>query len=117
MYFKIGDKDFSAYVNKLNITRASNYTSQTNAGGNTVVDYINSKRQIEVGIIPVDDTAMIELQLAISPFAVNVSFMNPKTNTLEENVACIIPEDSIDYYTIQAGKKRFNAFTLVFTEL
>lgn len=117
MYFKIGDKDFSAYVNKLNITRLSNYTSQVNAGGNTVVDYINSKRQIEVGIIPVDDTAMIELQLAIASFSVNVSFMNPKTNMLEENVACIIPEDSVSYYTIQADKKRFNAFQLVFTEL
>lgn len=117
MYFKIGDKDFSAYVNKLNITKQVNYNAQTNAAGNTVVDYVNTKRVIEVGIIPLTDAQMLALQLAIEPFGVSISFRNPKTNALEENVACIIPEDKVEYYTIQINKVMFNAFTLTFTEL
>lgn len=116
-YFKIGAIDFSKYVNQLTISSSANYTAQTNAAGNTVVDYINTKRTIEVGIIPLDSAAMIALQNAISAFNVSISFRNPNTGTLEENVNCIIPENDIEYYTIQANKVSFNAFTLKFTEL
>ena len=116
-YFKIGNTDFSMYVNELTISNAANYSAQTNAAGNTVVDYINHKRTIEVGIIPVDSAAMIALQSAISAFNVSISFRNPQTGALEENVACIIPESNVDYYTIQANKVRFNAFKLEFIEL
>lgn len=116
-YFKINDIDFSMCVNTLNISKVSNYNAQTNAAGNTVVDYINSKRNIEVGIIPLTPGDMMALQSAIANLSVNVSFLNPATNAIEENVACIIPDNAVSYYTIQAGKILFNAFTLTFTEL
>lgn len=116
-YFKINDVDFSMCVNKLDIKKAANYTAQTNAAGDTVVDYINSKRKITVGIIPLSAEEMMALQAAISDFAVNVSFQNPNTNAIEENVPCIIPDNDVSYYTIQAGKVMFNAFSLTFTEL
>jgi hypothetical protein len=60
---------------------------------------------------------MIELQNAISAFNVSISFRNPKSGTLEENVNCIIDENEVEYYTIQANKVSFNAFTLKFVEL
>lgn len=116
-YFKIDDVDFSKYVNSLKVVKNSVYNSQINAAGNTVVDYINSKRTIEVGIIPLNDAVMAELQLAIDSFNVSISFRNPKTNVLEENISCIIPTDEITYYTIQADKVMYNAFTLQFIEL
>ena len=116
-YFKIGDVDFSMYVNELKVKKQHNYIAQTNAAGDSVVDYINSKRQIEVGIIPVDAEAMIALQLAIDAFSVSISFFNPNTNTLEENVSCITPSNSVEYYTIRADKTMFDAFTLTFEEL
>lgn len=116
-YFKIGDKDYSMYVNELNISTDTNYNSQINAAGNTVVDYINKKRVISVGIIPLDDTAMAELQEDIDAFNVSISFRNPKTKALEENVNCIIPSNEIEYYTIQVNKVMYNAFTLDFEEL
>lgn len=116
-YFKINNIDFSKYVNGLTINKANIYNSQTNAAGNSVVDYINSKRIITVGIIPLNDTAMAELQAAIDNFNVSISFRNPKTNILEENVNCILPEEEVSYYTIQANKVMYNAFTLSFTEL
>lgn len=116
-YFKIGENDFSIYVNELKVSKTANYNAQTNAAGNTVVDYINSKRTIEVGIIPLNDTAMAQLQAAIDAFNVSISFRNPKTNELEENVNCIIPESGVEYYTIQANKVMYKALNLKFTEL
>lgn len=116
-YFKINDVDFSVYVNALKVNKTVNYNSQTNAAGNTVVDYINAKRIIEVGIIPLDSAAMAQLLNAIEGFNVSISFRNPRTEALEENVACIIPDSNIDYYTIQSNKVLYNAFTLQFIEL
>ena len=116
-YFKIDNVDYSMYVNELKVNKSSVYNAQTNAAGNTVVDYINSKREIEVGIIPLNDVAMQQLQTAIDAFNVSISFRNPKTNALEDGVNCIIPDNGIEYYTIQADKVMYNAFTLKFIEL
>ena len=116
-YFKIGDLDFSPYVNKLTVETQANYTAQTNAAGNSVVDFINTKRTITVGIIPLNALNKMKLQQALAAFSVSISFLNPNTNILEENVACIIPAYDADYYTIQANKTLFNAATLTFTEL
>ena len=116
-YLKINGIDFSNYVNELEIENKSVYTAQTNAAGDTVVDYINRKRTIEVGIIPLDSAAMVALQTALNELVVSLSFLNPVTNTLEENIQCIIPSKNVSYYTIQAGKTLFNKFSLKFTEL
>ena len=115
-YFKIGKTDFSNIVNELKIDNTSNYNSQTNAAGNTVVDYINTKRIIEVGIIPLDDTDMANLQTAIKDFDVMISFRNPRTNQLE-TIFCIVPESGVEYYTIQANKVMYKAFRIKFIEL
>ena len=114
-YFKIGKTDFSNIVNELKVDNTSNYNSQTNAAGDTVVEYINTKRIIEVGIIPLDDTDMANLQTAINDFKVMISFRNPRTNQLE-TIFCIIPESGIEYYTIQANKVMYKAFKLKFIE-
>lgn len=116
-YFKIDGVDYSKYVNELKVDKNSVYNTQTNAAGNSVVDFINTKREIEVGIIPLNDTAMQQLQTAIDAFNVSISFRNPKTNALEEGVNCIIPKNSIEYYTIQVNKVMYKAFTLKFIEL
>ena len=116
-YFKINDVDFSHCVNELNINSVVNYNAQTNAAGNMVVDYINTKRNIEVGIIPLTNEAMIELQSALQAFGVNLSFRDPTTGTLTENIACIVPENGVSYYTIQTNKVLFNGFKIKFVEL
>ena len=116
-YFKIGDNDYSMYVNELKVDKEANYNAQTNAAGDTVVDYINHKRTIEVGIIPLDGSTMAKLQSDLDAFSVNISFRNPQTNELEEDVLCIIPNSSIEYYTIQVNRVMYKAFSLTFTEL
>lgn len=109
--------DFSMYVNKLEVNKTKNYNAETNASGNTVIDLINSKYVISVGIIPVDSQAMVKLQNAIDKFNVSISFRNPQTGALLENINCIIPENTVNYYTIQANKVMFNACDLKFIEL
>lgn len=116
-YLKIDGTDFSAYVNKLKIKTSNNYNSQTNAAGDTVVDYINKKRVIEVGIIPLNDTNMKTLKTAINKFNVNISYLDPDTKALSSDVSCIIPANEIEYYTIQAGNVSFEAVNLSFEEL
>lgn len=116
-YFKIGNTDFSYCVNSLKINSNAVYTSQVNAAGNKVVDYVNTKREIEVGIITINDEIMKALLTELEAFNVSISFRNPKTNLLENNVNCIIPSNQIEYYTIQDGKVMYKEFTLTFTEL
>lgn len=116
-YFKIGETDFSPFVSSLKINKTAVYNTQTNANGDNVVDYVNSKRTIEVGVIALNEADMMTIQNAIDAFNVSLSFMNPKTGTLETNVNCIIPADEVDYYTIRADKTFFKAFALTFYEL
>ena len=115
-YFKIGNTDFSHLVRSLNVTKSHNYNAQTNAAGNTVVDYINAKRTIEAGFIYMDDSDMAALQTAVGAFSVTIAYRDPKTNALEV-ASCIAPEIEADYYTIQADRVLYNEFTVEFTEL
>lgn len=116
-YLKINGNDYSMYVNKLKIAKEHNYKGMTNAAGNLLVKHINTKRIIEVGIIPLDSAAMQSLLADINQFKVTVSYREPETNELVENVSCIIPQNSIEYYTIQAGNVKFKAFSITLTEL
>ncbi len=73
-YFKIGENDYSSYVCELKVKTNANYNAQTNAAGNTIVDYINSKREIEVGIIPLTDAAMANLLSDINSCEENILY-------------------------------------------
>ena len=116
MYFKINDKDFSAYVSGLKVSKAANYNAQTNAAGNTVIDLINSKRTVEATIIPVNQSVMIAIQAALNAENIVLSILNPETNTLESFPAFIASREA-EYYTIQASRTLFKPFTLTFPEL
>jgi hypothetical protein len=115
-YFKINNNDYSIYVNALNVNKVNVYNEQVNAAGDTVVDFINSKRVINVGIIPLTAEALKSLTQDLDNFNVSVTFLNPRTNELE-TASCIIPDDNIEYYTIQANNVLTKAFSLQFQEL
>lgn len=116
-YVKINNVDVSKYVNGLKIDKTANYNAQTNAAGNTLVDFINHKREIEVGFIPLNGEDMAAIQAFIDAFSVSLSFRNPQTNALENNVVCIIPKGGVEYYTIRQDSVSYKAFTLKFKEL
>jgi type III secretory pathway component EscV len=116
-YFKIGNNDYSMFTSELKVGVNHNYNAQANAAGNSVVDYINKKRVINVVIIPLNDENMAKLQTDIDAFNVSISFLNPKTKVLETGVNCIIAKYDTEYYTIQETKTMFKALSLTFEEL
>lgn len=115
-YLKINNIDVSMYVSGLKVSKAANYSAQTNAAGNTVVDYINTKRTVEATIIALDDAAMKTISSLLDDIQITLDYRNPATGELEK-INCILPQTTIEYYTIQADKVMYKAFTLTFTEL
>lgn len=116
-YFKINDTDYSLYCNQLKISVKTIFKQATNAAGDTVVKFVNRKRTFTVGIIPLNERVMEAFQNDIQQFNVLVSYRDPKTNELVENVKCIIPNDDCEFYTIQADKVLYKAMTVVLQEL
>lgn len=116
-FLTINGNDYSNYVNILKVAKQHHYKQMTTASGNTLVKYINSKRIIEVGIIPIDSAIMARFLTDINKFNVTISFRNPETNVLEENIKCIIPDNIVEYYTIQSNNVMYKAFTITIQEL
>ena len=115
-YFLMDGVDYSHCVNQLKVSKDANYNAQTNAAGNTVIDFINYKHTVEVGIIPLDQEAMAAIQNKIGDIEVAISYRDPHTNQLV-NLNCMLPSHSVEYYTIQINKVMYKAFTLTFIEL
>lgn len=115
-FFKINNTDYSMYVNKLVVGTEHFYTAKTSAYGYDQINYKYSKRTLDVGIIPLDDSAMVNLLADINKFKVTISYRDPVTNTMVENLPCIIPNNLIEYYTIQVGKVQYKAFSLQIQE-
>lgn len=116
-YFKIGDNDYSAFVNGLEISTVVNYTEQQNAAGDSVVDYINKKRVIEISVIPLSAVNMEALLQDMDSFNVSISYREPKTGALVSGVNCIISKTKVEYYTIQENKVMYKESSFTFTEL
>lgn len=111
-FFKINDNDYSMYVNKLVVGTEHHYDIKTSALGSDRVTHKYKRTTLEVGIIPLDDTIMTRLLADVDKFQVSISYRDPHTNTVVENVTCIIPNNLIDYYTIQVGNVKYKAFSL-----
>lgn len=116
-YFKIGEHDYSDYVRGLEIKTVANYSARVNAAGDSVVDYVNKKRQIEVGFIHLTSEQIIPLLEDLNSFNVVLSFREPITGALTTGVNCIVPSFNPEYYTIQQNKVMFKEFSITFEEL
>lgn len=116
-YFKIGENDYSNYVRSLEIKKKVKYTARQNAAGDTVVDYVNKKREIEVGIIPLTSEQIIPLLNDLDAFNVSISYREPQTGELATDVNCIIDTVKPEYYTIQNNKVMYKEFSITFEEL
>lgn len=114
-YLKINGTDYSNYVNKLLIDTKHKYMSRESASGDLLTKYITKKRNINVGIIPLDASALKRLVSALNGFDVTVEFLDPETNSLS-TANCIIPIHSIEYYSIRAGNTLTKAFNFTCEE-
>lgn len=115
-YFKINGNDYSQYVNSLKIDTKHVYAGGTLSNGTDWAVLKATKHTFNVGIIPLDNAAMKTLQADIKSFNVVVNYLDPETNELKE-AKCIIPTNSVEYYTIQVGKVLYKAFILMINEL
>lgn len=114
-YLTIDGYDFSPYVNKLKVGVKHNYVAGVASTGLTQAKYKSTSYIVEAGIIPVDSNAMKALQAILNKFAMTVSFLDPATNELK-TITCILPQYAVEYYTIQQGNVKFQAFAITFTE-
>lgn len=115
-YIKINGVDFSHICSGLKVAETYNYSAQTNAAGNTVVDVINKKRVLDVAIIPLDDTAMRQLLTTINSISAIVEYREPRTGELGSMIA-ICPTRDVEYYMINANRLLYKEIELTFTEL
>jgi hypothetical protein len=53
----------------------------------------------------------------LAKFSVNVSFRDPKTNALANNVKCIIPNYHTEYYNLAGQGKMYKGFLLTIKQL
>lgn len=114
-YLKINGIDLSQYVNKLNITTKHKYTARENASGNLLVKYITAKKNVQVGIIPLDSSSLQSVMAIVNSFEVTVEYLEPETDTLKL-IKCIIPTHSVEYYSIRVGNTMAKAFTFTCEE-
>ena len=116
-YFKINGNDYSKYVNGLKIDTTHVYAGGTLSNGTDWAVLKATKHTINVSIIPLTAEAMATLQNDIKNFNIVVSYRDPITNELTEDLNCILPVNSVEYYTIRADKVLYKGLNLVIKEL
>lgn len=117
-YFKINNQDFSSLVSSLKVGYETlvSENSGRNANGDTVIDVINKKFKVYVGLRHMTQEEMSSFLAAIENYVISVSFLEPKTNSIKTITAYTgIPEP--EYYTIQDNKVLYKPLSLNFIEL
>lgn len=114
-FFKINNTEFSQLVSGLQVQNKAIYSQNRNIAGNTVVDYLNSKITLKVDFIPMSQQDMSNL-LNRCNFQCQVSFLNPKTETIT-TISCICPQTAVSYYTIQSGNVMLKKCSITFQQL
>lgn len=116
MIFKIGNSDFSGLVSGLRVgyeTLVSD-NSGRNANGDTVLDVINTKRKIYVTLRHTTIAEMKSFLEAVAPFQVTVSYLDPKTNSVQ-SARTYIGTPEPEYYNV--SKSLYKPMNLNFIEL
>lgn len=116
-YFKINNKDYSHLVSGLKVAYEVlvSDNSGRNANGDTTIDIINRKRKISVTLRHTTHAEMADFLNAIESYVVDISFLDPKTNTIK-NATTYIGTPEPEYYTI-SDKTIYKPMSLNFVEL
>lgn len=110
--------DYSQHVNKLSVTTKQKYTARENASGNLLVKYITQKRNIQVGLRPLDASKAKGIIAAISganSMNISVQFLDPTTDSLS-TANCIVPTNSVEYQHINSNGTLLKAITFTCEE-
>lgn len=106
-YLKINGTDYSQYVNKLSVTTKQKYTARESANGDLLVKYITAKRNINVGLRPLDASTektktIIAAISGAASMNVKVDFLDPSTGSLS-TAYCVIPTNTVEYQFINSN--------------
>jgi hypothetical protein len=113
---KINNVDFSDLVAGLKVgyeTLVSD-SSGRNANGDTVIDVINMKRKIYVTLRHTTIAEMQRFLAAISPYTVDVTYLDPRTNSLQ-TASTYTGTPEPEYFNV--SKSLYNPMSLNFIEL
>ena len=118
MYFKINNQDFSSLVSSLKIAKETLVSDESgrNANGNMVMDIVNKKRKIYVGLRHTTAAEMETFLAAVEDYVVAATFLDPHSQQMTTITAYIgTPEP--EYFTIQDGRVLCKPLSLNFIEL
>ena len=117
-YLKINGIDYSQYVNKLSITTKQKYDARENTGGTLMPKYKAQKRNIQVGLRPLDASRAAPLIASICgarSMNVSVQFLDPATDSIS-TADCMVPANTVDYQWINNNGTLLKAITFTCEE-
>lgn len=117
-YLKVGDTDFSNIVNSLKVgyeTLVSD-NSGRNAAGDTVIDIVNRKIKVYVGLRYTKASEMNSFLNAIKDYVINITYLDPEANSLK-TIQCYTGTPEPEYYTIQTNLTIYKPMDINFIEL
>lgn len=117
MYFKINNTDFSHLVANMKVGYEVivSEDSGRNAAGDSVIDIVNRKVKVYLGLRHTTNEEMKSFLAAVQDYVVNVSFLDPRTKELT-TITTYIGTPEPEYYTI-SDKTIFKPLSLNFIEL
>lgn len=116
-FLMINGHDYSQYVNELSVDTHHVYKGGTRSNGREWATLQYTRSMLTVGIVPLDDDVMKRLQEDLSKFSITVSFRDPKTNALKNNVKCIVPTYHAEYYNLAGKGRMYKGFKFIIKEL
>lgn len=117
-YLNINGTDVSHLVQGLRVGYETlvSEDSGRNAAGDTVLDIINRKVKLYVTFRPMDSSDMASLLSAMSPYVINVSYRDPKTNS-SGTINCYHGTPEPEYYWILNDQVLYKAFQVNYIEM
>lgn len=118
-YLTINGVDFSKYVSGIKVQKQTKFNQQTNAAGNTVIDFINCKYVVEVAFTPIiGETEINNFNMAFTSdngLVVSLGFYNPFTTSIS-TISASNGNKTLEWYNL-SSKQITKPFTLTFTQL
>ena len=116
--FKINGTDFTHLVANMKVGYETLVSDESgrNAKGTMVIDIVSRKRKVYCTFRPMDEAEMESLLSAMSDYVINVTYLNPKTNSLV-TIKAYTGTPEPDYYWTHTNEKLFRPMELNFIEL
>jgi hypothetical protein len=116
-YLKISGSDFSSIVSGLKVGYETLVSSNSgrNAAGDTVIDVINRKIKLYITLRHTTNEEMESFLNALKSYVVDVSFLDPESNSVK-TINAYISTPEPEYYTI-SNRTIFKPLSLNIIEL